>query len=841
MLNFLSKTSINKRLQLSMLLSLLMLALVAFSGWKSMTLALDNANQLNIEEINLVQPTTNFHRDYIMTLQSMNDYIITMNENSGAKFEQQITKLKESLRALLTNLGAELEKSGDGFLILKNTGAQYNTQDIKDLFALDQILHNIKKSTDSSVFLRKNMINNFSFGLENNAKRMTKDIIELRQYNNAPATQELLSTFEKNISFSQLQAAKMVTTLDTSLFHTINEQGMGDTTDTLLTSLTLTYSSEQLEAINQHRDDYLDSIKEMRDSANTIAQNNQMISRLSSEGNVHILAMTDRLEHKRADTYQQMAIESEESRLELIANIVFAVLLGLILTRQIVNSIVRPLEEMRLAVEQVSHTGKFNTMKMLTGNNELTQMQASLAAMMQDIQLAIDEVSRVSHAMSRGQLHERMQANYCGDLAELSQSVNESVGNVCHTLDDLEKAAIALEKGDLNHQISLDAYYGQYRSVVESIDQAIAGQKNAIEDVRRVTRAMREGDFSQRISVEMPGDLSNLKRYLNEALVRLEEAINQKGIALQHFSQGDFSYVMPGVYTGKLLDLKTNMGKMAQNISNMITDVQVATGHAVDGVKEISTSNQDLNRRVQKQALDLSKTTLHMQDVNDSISDTLSQADIISRNSEQMRDQSQSGIQVVNQMVAAMKHIQQASEQVSGMTDIINSISFQTNLLALNAAVEAARAGESGRGFAVVAAEVRSLAQKTAEAAKNIQLVTEKNLQHIQHGLTLSQLTHDAFSTNADAIERISTLTEKMHLALDRQSNGIHEVSQALEEIDKTTQQNAAMVEQIASTSDNIISEVLTLESRIDQFRLLAKVTPANDSYQRLMLPQLIA
>jgi methyl-accepting chemotaxis protein len=145
---------------------------------------------------------------------------------------------------------------------------------------------------------------------------------------------------------------------------------------------------------------------------------------------------------------------------------------------------------MRLAVEQVSHTGKFNTMKMLTGNNELTQMQASLAAMMQDIQLAIDEVSRVSHAMSRGQLHERMQANYCGDLAELSQSVNESVGNVCHTLDDLEKAAIALEKGDLNHQISLDAYYGQYRSVVESIDQAIAGQKNAIEDVRRVTRAM---------------------------------------------------------------------------------------------------------------------------------------------------------------------------------------------------------------------------------------------------------------------------------------------------------------------------------------------------------------
>jgi methyl-accepting chemotaxis protein len=187
-------------------------------------------------------------------------------------------------------------------------------------------------------------------------------------------------------------------------------------------------------------------------------------------------------------------------------------------------------------------------------------------------------------------------------------------------------------------------------------------------------------------------------------------------------------------------------------------------------------------------------------------------------------------------MLHAMEQIQEASQSVSSMTEVINGISFQTNLLALNAAVEAARAGEAGRGFAVVAGEVRALAQKTAEASKDIQLVTETNLQRISDGLRLSQATHDVFSQSVEAIERIFSMTDKMNQALNRQSEGILEVSRALEDIDASTQQNASMVEQIASTSDSIISEVLMLETRMEKFQLLAGKTPsAND----LLVPML--
>jgi methyl-accepting chemotaxis protein len=510
-------------------------------------------------------------------------------------------------------------------------------------------------------------------------------------------------------------------------------------------------------------------------------------------------------------------------------------MLSVILTQLVIRSIRRPLAKLRQSLELVAQTGKLDAMVMLKGNNELTDMQSSLMHMMSSVKNAIDEVRHVSHQLSVGNLSDTMTGEYRGDLLDLSQAFNQSIMNVRHTFDDLQQAAVALEEGKLDHHIRVDTYEGQYRVVVQSIEQALSVQKSAIEDVRRVTRAMREGDFSKRIEMDMPGDLSNLKRYLNEALTRLEDAINQKGIALQHFSQGDFTYVMPGEYSGKLLDLKQNMGRMANSISSMLSEVYVATSHAVDGMKEISAGNQDLNQRVQKQAMALAKTTQSMQIMSDSVAHTLHQSADVARNTEQMRKRSHEGRGLLEQLTDAMSEIQAASQKVSGMTDVINSISFQTNLLALNAAVEAARAGEHGRGFAVVAQEVRALAQKTAEASKDIHQVTQMNLARIEAGARISKETSEAFSHNAEAIDRIVGMTESMNEALNRQSIGIREVSKALEDIDATTQQNASMVEQIASTSDNIISEVLMLEEHMDQFHLIAQHPAANQPFQKVI------
>lgn len=825
----LQSLTISSRLYINMAISLLMLAIVGLAGWGSMNLSLENSQVLNRDELTLVKPIADFQRDYSETLQTMNDYIITMNEQKGQAFNQQIDLLRKSLETLLVNLGAEVSVSADGLLKLSNTGNMTDKQSIEHLFAIDNLLFNLKKATNSSIFLRNNLLSTFSFGLESNAKRMSKELQKLTNHKNNTIA-ESAAEFEKKIGYSQIQAAKLVTTLNVTMIDDIRHHGLGDGVEPLLKQFIESFGEEAIANLAQHRDDYLESLGDLRDSAKTIGENNNTISLLSGQGAQHIQQIADRIGEKRLQTFSMMSRESQESLHELMAAIVLAAVLGLLITILSVRSIVLPLSAITKSLDAMARSGHFDHCQKMPGNNELTQMQNSLESMMMSIHDAIEEVSRVSHAMSQGDLTHTMTGNYRGDLAELAQSFNDSITKVRTTLDDLQSAAVALEHGKLDYQISLERYSGQYLLVVRSIDEAITVQEQAIEDVRRVTRAMREGDFSQRISVEMPGELHNLKRYLNEALNRLEDAINQKAVALQHFSMGDFSYVMPGEYSGKLLDLKQNMGKMAESVSTMLSDVQLATSHAVHGIKEISSGNQDLNRRVQKQAAVLAQTTLHMQEMSDSVQDTLTQSKAVTHDTEQMRDHSISGIDIVSQMLHAMEQIQEASQSVSSMTEVINSISFQTNLLALNAAVEAARAGEAGRGFAVVAGEVRALAQKTADASRDIQQVTETNLQRIAEGLRLSRTTHEVFSQSAQAIDRIFSMTEKMTTALNRQSSGILEVSSALEDIDASTQQNASMVEQIASTSDNIISEVLTLEARMEKFRLLShQQAPANE------------
>jgi methyl-accepting chemotaxis protein len=208
----------------------------------------------------------------------------------------------------------------------------------------------------------------------------------------------------------------------------------------------------------------------------------------------------------------------------------------------------------------------------------------------------------------------------------------------------------------------------------------------------------------------------------------------------------------------------------------------------------------------------------------DDVNQTLTEAQHVSQSTDQMYKASATGSETVTEMVGAMAAIQDASHEISGLTDAIDAVAFQTNLLALNASVEAARAGEAGRGFAVVASEVRNLAQRTAEVSKHIRQVSNTNIERIEVGMTLSQQTQHIFTDTLTRIKQITAMIETMNAALVRQNHGIGAVNQALADIDTTTQQNAALVEQIASTSSNIIHEVTRLEEKVSQFKLAKPV-----------------
>ncbi|WFE68409.1 methyl-accepting chemotaxis protein [Thiomicrospira sp. R3] len=823
------KLSIKTRLSLNVILSLVFVGIAVFSGWLATERAAEQAQTLSHQQTTTTQKVADFHKKFITTLQQSNTFILTNDTGEGERFNLLIDQQIDSLQLLLSEFGADLERNEAGHLILSSVAQGERAALINTLVMIDSDLRMLKNATNANVFMTNRINDLLEFGIKRSATGLRSAINELEALTeDKPDMTEALNQLKQRLASSQLTVANMIALKDINLKTEFDQQGLGFSAMPLITQINDVFQGDffnQQLARNLERSygDYFDSFGDIRDTLNTMTQNNTSLAALSERSNMTLLGLMTDLQNQTIESLLQLEKSSKQMANWLLVIGLVGLVIVLIANILISHSIVNPLKTMQQQLVQVARSGEFKGWKAIQGKHELADMSRAQAELLHAISHALNEIDSVSQALAQGDTQQRMSNDYSGDLAHLSQAFNQSLASVENTLNEISIVSHALEQGDLTNQVKVEKHQGQFKNVLNAMSNAIAVQKTAINDVRRVTHAMREGQFNQRVTIEMPGELHNLKRYLNESLERLEQAINNKAESLLAFSQGDFSYESTHQFEGKLQELNSHMSNMAQSISHMLQDVKQATDHAVHGMKEISSGNQDLNQRVQKQAIALQNTSANMSVMMGSIRATLNESHQVSQTSDQVQQDSASGLIIVEQMVNAMQGIQTASKEIAEITGLIDSIAFQTNLLALNAAVEAARAGEAGRGFAVVATEVRSLAQRSAKAAQQIRGVIEINLQSIDKGMALSQQTKAVFEQNTASIERVAKMIVKMNSALKQQSQGIHEVTDALNEIDQATQQNAALVEQIASTSSSIIEEVLGLEHKVSSFKLRDK------------------
>ena len=248
---------------------------------------------------------------------------------------------------------------------------------------------------------------------------------------------------------------------------------------------------------------------------------------------------------------------------------------------------------------------------------------------------------------------------------------------------------------------------------------------------------------------------------------------------------------------------------------------------AADAIKlaaaEIASGNADLSSRTEQQAASLQETAAAMDEITSTVRANAENASQASQVAASASAQALRGGSVVNDVVENVRAIATSSKQVAEITAVIDGIAFQTNILALNAAVEAARAGENGRGFAVVAGEVRSLAQRSAAAAKEIRVLVDTSLTQIESGAGLAENAGRAMADIVTAVKRVTTIVEDIATASSQQSVGIEEVNRAIAQMDGTTQQNAALVEQAAAAASSMNDQALRLGDAMQSFRL----TPA--------------
>ncbi|HDX0901302.1 methyl-accepting chemotaxis protein [Stenotrophomonas maltophilia] len=506
------------------------------------------------------------------------------------------------------------------------------------------------------------------------------------------------------------------------------------------------------------------------------------------------------------------------SMLAIIAAVVLLVVVAATLAVVISRAVVGPLGKAVNAIQSVAR-GDLSVSTQATSKDEAGKMLAATAEMTAMLRRFSEQTQLMAQMHAGPDISHRIPEDFPGVYGQLASGINtvifEHLDAIVDAIEVLNQYAIGNLAPDARR------LPGSRAILHESMDAAKASLLAINTQIQQLASAAAAGDFSQRGDAQrFDHDFRVMIEQLNSMMQVADGNLGQLSQLLQSIAAGDLTARMDGQFNGVFARMRDDANTTVAQLTQIVGQIQASASSITLAAGEIASGNSDLSRRTEQQAANLEETAASMEELTSTVRQNAEHARQANQLAIGAHGVASQGGEVVGQVVTTMSAIEASSKKIAEIISVIDGIAFQTNILALNAAVEAARAGEQGRGFAVVASEVRTLAQRSAAAAKEIKGLIDDSVGKVAEG---SSLVHQAGSTMGEivaSVQRVTDIMAEISAASQEQSAGIEQVNQTVVQMDETTQQNAALVEEATAAARAMEDQAVQLGEAVARFRL---------------------
>ncbi len=569
----------------------------------------------------------------------------------------------------------------------------------------------------------------------------------------------------------------------------------------------------------------------------------------------------------------------------LILLTVLLVVLAATLSLALIRSINKPLYKLVDVAENVAN-GNLDVSAGSNSKDELGVLSNSFVRVVDNLTLLINEINRAMFEINvNGDIDVRIDTSrFNGSYLEVAEGINslldDLIGNTkkaieCiksyaegdfsqeivrfvgkkailheamdllqHNLRGINNEAKLLAKnaiaGNLNASIDFGKYSGDWFVLAQNLDEMLSAFVAPIQETVKALTAISEGDFSYRMEGEYKGEYLRIQQTINNTNQKIKAYIGEISSVLDEMSKENFDLEITNEYVGDFVFIKNSLNQIISIFNRVLYEINKSAEQVTEGARHISISSMNLAQGASDQSNAIYELTTSMETITDQTvgnSKNLEQADKLADNA---KKSATVGNAEMNQMLNAMKEINEASGNISKIIKVIDDIAFQTNLLALNAAVEAARAGQHGKGFAVVAEEVRSLASRSSQAASETTTLINSTVDKVGEGMKIASQTADTLEKIVGQIEQISTIVTGVAKSSGSQLSSIEAVSSAIDKISSVASENTSTSEEEAATSEQLLSQSEVFKGFVSKFKFKkeAVIKPSIKQQANIELPK---